>query len=184
MCASGLKQAVKVASFSPIVQPIYFCCHSTVWDALIGTSERWIQCCNSALASAEETPRTKTILAQHREKSVGTKEWLVPIICLSLQGRGEMGDESRSQDVLWRPNKVYLAIVGSSFRWDSHQGKGCRASIQCNGSVTEGRRQVDDPKCREPAYCWAVRKVSLPLWALMPVTHRDDCTPGIHIFLV
>jgi hypothetical protein len=38
--------------------------------------------------------------------------------------------------------------------------------------------------CRELACCWAVQKVSLPVQALAPATHRDDCTPEIYIYPV
>jgi hypothetical protein len=78
---------------------------------------------------------------------------LSPTFC----GRQERGDESRNRC----PLKTKPGILG-------------RSSV--SGSVAEG--QADEPECREPACCWAVQEVSLPVQALVPATHLDDCTQG------
>ncbi len=75
------------------------------------------------------------------------------------KGRGERCDESHSQCplVLWRPNQVYLAVVDSSFRRDSHQGDGrsvAMPSTQCSGFVAEGR--ANDQPMNQSAESWPV----------------------------
>jgi hypothetical protein len=47
------------------------------WDTLIGTHERWIQCHCLVVASAGETPKTRTTSFLHRDDTIGTKEQLV-----------------------------------------------------------------------------------------------------------
>jgi hypothetical protein len=48
------------------------------------------------------------------------------------------------------------------------------SSTLCSGYVADGQRRADEPKCREPACCWAEQKVSVPVHALVLVTHGDD----------
>jgi hypothetical protein len=73
--------------------------------------------------------------------------------------------------ILWKPNHVYLAVVNSSFRWDSHQGHGRSYPFHPVG-VLCCRRTSRWTRVKRAACCLAVQKVSLQVQALAPAGPR------------